>query len=444
LSLRQASAEGGGLVFTGAITPHTESGRLARRLSDVSAEAAGAKVGSMLIDVRTERVLAQAWRVHERLVEVLAKHGSTAGDLLRQRIFLRDMRDVAVIERVMGSFQPDPWPPTSYVLMSGEGLHPEIDIQLDAVAVADGASGERRELIGTAGPGAQARYAAAARARDLLFVANVAGLNPDTGQVAERLSELGPDGARFSGYRLTTEREERILVQTWLIFRRLEALLADQGASLSDVLQVNGWLSFGIRAYQPVIEVRNVLFGSHGLPASTALGVGGVLLPHAELTFDAIALLPCGGGPIKEELPPSAIGSFYVDAVGAAEFVFTCGEVPIDLAVPELIATCEQLPDREGRSLADGVIHEENGAQVRAWYVLERLTDDLARFGATLDDVVQQTVYLRNVADYPAVERVALRAFGGKLPPTTLVPITDTSPFWGAGLEIDMIAHRDV
>jgi enamine deaminase RidA (YjgF/YER057c/UK114 family) len=430
LSLRPSSAEGGGLVFTGAITPHLGSGKLVRRLADVPREAGAARTGMMLVDVRTERVLAQAWRVCERLLETL---GSSGDDLVRQRVFLRDMRDIAVFERVLSAFLPQPWPPTSYVLMRGDGLHSEIDIQLDAVAVADG--GRRRQLIGGA------RYAAGARAGDLLFISNVAGLNPDTGEVAERLAELGPDAERFSGYRLTTEREERILVQTWFIFRSLEALLVDHGASLADILQVNGWLGFGIRDYQPVIEARNALFGARGLPASTALGIGGVPLPRAELTFDAIALLP-GGSDQKEELPPSGIGSFYVDATASRDFVFTCGEVPIDLTVPELIASCEQLPDRAGRSLGDGVIHAENGAQARAWYVLQRLTADLARFGVTLADVLQQTVYLRDVADYPAVERVALSAFDGKLPPTTVVPITDTSPFWAAGLEIDVIAVR--
>jgi len=124
--------------------------------------------------------------------------------------------------------------------------------------------------------------------------------------------------------------------------------------------------------------------------------------------------------------------------------VITCGEVPIDTDVPRVITAAADLEsDNPGRWLADGVIGAENGSQSRGWFVYERLRKDLESRGASFADVVQQTVYLADVADYPALERVALSVFDGALPPTTVIPILDTSPFAEAKLEIDLIAFRE-
>lgn len=439
---RPAAARTGQLILTGGLTPHAADGRLVRGLADVAGAAAARRTGRMLVDVRTERVLAQAWRVYERLGEALAEHGAGFDALLRQRIFLRDRRDVEPVERAMASFLGDgARPPTSVVEIAAAGLHPEIDVQVDAIAI-DPACGLERELIGTeAATGAP--YAAASRCGQLLFASGVVGLDPATGRPADGMAALGDDARRFAARRAVGLRDERILAQTWLLFERLRGLLGERGASLGEILKLNAWMTFGIRDYGPVIDVRDELFEGR-VPASTALRVAGVAPDRAELSVDAIALVPGGDGHVKEEPAPSEIGDFYADAVAAGPLVLTCGEVPIDTDGPRLVASFEDLDpaDEEGRALGVGAIHAESHSESRAWYVYQRLERDLRKLGSGFDDVVQQTVYLRHIEEFPLVERIAARLFRGGPPPTTAIPISDTSPFAGAGLEIDMIARR--
>jgi enamine deaminase RidA (YjgF/YER057c/UK114 family) len=439
--VRPLAARTGELILTGGITPHADDGRLVRGMDDVSRAAAAARTSRMLVDVRTERALAQAWRIYERLGEALAGHGAGFEQLLRQRIFVRDRRDIEPIERAMDRFLGGVRPPTSVVEMDAEGLHPEIDVQLDAIAV-DPASGPARELIGVDDASAAA-YAVGARSGQLLFVSGVVGVNPATGLPAGRIGELGDEARSLAGLRLVRDRDERIAAQMWFICKRLEQLLGEHGSSLGGIVKLNAWLTFGIRDYAPVIDVRDMFFRD-GVPASTALRIGGVLPDGAELSVDVIALIPVEGGRVKEEPAPSAIGSFYVDVVSVGDLIVTCGEVPIDTDGPRLVASYEDLDldDAEGRALGSGVIHAESGTQARGWYVYRRLERDLRACGAGFGDVVQQTVYLRRIEEFPAVERLAARLFPGGLPPTTVVPIADTSPFYEAGLEIDMIAQR--
>ena len=118
---------------------------------------------------------------------------------------------------------------------------------------------------------------------------------------------------------------------------------------------------------------------------------------------------------------------------------FTCGEVPIDVTTPKVINSFEDLDD-EGRLLSFARIHIDNPIQAKAWFVYKKIGSYLAEHGASFADVVHQTVFMHYPADYPALERVATLFFGRKVPPTSIIPIKDTSPYQEAKLEIEVIA----
>lgn len=62
----------------------------------------------------------------------------------------------------------------------------------------------------------------------------------------------------------------------------------------------------------------------------------------------------------------------------------------------------------------------------------------LARCGAGLGDIVKVTVYLRDLADYPAYARVRAEIFPTDRPASTCVGVSDL--LLGAGIEIDVTA----
>jgi reactive intermediate/imine deaminase len=110
--------------------------------------------------------------------------------------------------------------------------------------------------------------------------------------------------------------------------------------------------------------------------------------------------------------------SHYSDAVRAGTTVYVSGQASLDAA---------------GRLVGRGDV----AAQTRQ--VLENLKLTLEAAGATLDDVVKVTVYLKDVADRPAVNEVRRAYFGANRPASTLIGI-DQFAIDGMLVEIDAVA----
>ena len=70
---------------------------------------------------------------------------------------------------------------------------------------------------------------------------------------------------------------------------------------------------------------------------------------------------------------------------------------------------------------------------------LRIVAEALAQAGATLDDVVRSTVYLRDLDDGSAIEPVHRAAFAVALPASTLVEVSRLSPE-AARVEIEVTA----
>lgn len=93
--------------------------------------------------------------------------------------------------------------------------------------------------------------------------------------------------------------------------------------------------------------------------------------------------------PIQTTDAPAAIGP-YSQAIKAGGFIFTSGQIPADAATGEIIK---------------GDITQQ------AKRVIENLSAVLAAAGVSLEDVVKTTVYLKNLADFSAVNEVYSRYF---------------------------------
>ena len=80
-----------------------------------------------------------------------------------------------------------------------------------------------------------------------------------------------------------------------------------------------------------------------------------------------------------------------------------------------------------------GVLHKGD-AEGQADIVLSRIGDALFELGATLDDVVETRVFLRDMTDWQAVGRAHARAFATTRPATTLLQA-------GALIDPDMLVE---
>ncbi len=119
---------------------------------------------------------------------------------------------------------------------------------------------------------------------------------------------------------------------------------------------------------------------------------------------------------ISTDAAPKAIGP-YEQGIRANGFVFTAGQIALDPSTG---------------NLTEGDI----SAQTRQ--VLENLKEVLKAGGSSLDRVVKATIYLKNMADFPVVNKVYAEYLGSSKPARSTVAVAELPK--GALIEIDLVA----
>ncbi len=113
-----------------------------------------------------------------------------------------------------------------------------------------------------------------------------------------------------------------------------------------------------------------------------------------------------------------AIGP-YSSAVVAGPFVFVSGQIP-------LVAETGQLVDGDIRAATE--------------QAMKNMETVLASAGLTMEHVVKTTIYLADMADFPAVNEVYGRYFKTDFPARATVQVAALPR--GAKIEIDAIAFK--
>jgi 2-iminobutanoate/2-iminopropanoate deaminase len=119
---------------------------------------------------------------------------------------------------------------------------------------------------------------------------------------------------------------------------------------------------------------------------------------------------------ITTENAPKAIGP-YQQAIRVGEFIYTAGQIPID--------------PQTGNFVAGGIIEQPR-------QVLENLKAVLDAGGSSLDRVVKATVFLKNIADFGAMNEVYAEYLGAAKPARSTVAVADLPR--RALVEIDLVA----
>lgn len=112
---------------------------------------------------------------------------------------------------------------------------------------------------------------------------------------------------------------------------------------------------------------------------------------------------------------PAAIGP-YAQGIVANGFLFTAGQIALDPATGQIV---------------DGDV------VVQTKRVLANLEAILKEVGASWGDIVKTTVYLKNLADFPAMNEVYAQAMGGATPARSTVQVSELPR--GSMVEIDAI-----
>lgn len=119
---------------------------------------------------------------------------------------------------------------------------------------------------------------------------------------------------------------------------------------------------------------------------------------------------------VSTDKAPKAIGP-YEQAIKAGGLVYTAGQIPID--------------PQSGNLIAGGIAEQTR-------QVLENLKAVLEAAGSSLEQVVKATVFLKNMADFAALNEVYGEYLGAAKPARSTVAVAELPR--GALVEIDFVA----
>ena len=122
---------------------------------------------------------------------------------------------------------------------------------------------------------------------------------------------------------------------------------------------------------------------------------------------------------VKSDKAPAAIGP-YSQAVIAGGFLFSAGQIPLDPATGQIV---------------------DGGIAGQTERVMQNLQAVLEAAGLGWSSVVKTTVYLHDMADFPAVNEIYARSIGEARPARSTVQVTALPR--GALVEIDLVARTE-
>jgi len=124
--------------------------------------------------------------------------------------------------------------------------------------------------------------------------------------------------------------------------------------------------------------------------------------------------------PISTPSAPAALGP-YSQAIRAGQFLFVSGQVPIDPATGNLVT---------------GTIADQ------ARRALQNVGEILKAGGSSFSQVVRTTVYLADLADFPAMNEVYATFFTAPQPARSTIQAAKLPK--DARIEIDVIASYEI
>ncbi len=121
---------------------------------------------------------------------------------------------------------------------------------------------------------------------------------------------------------------------------------------------------------------------------------------------------------VSTDRGPKAIGP-YSQAIVAGNMVYTAGQIALDPATMEVVT---------------------GGIKEQTTRVLANLQAVLEAAGSDLSKVVKTTVFLIDMADFPAMNEVYTQAFGNHKPARSTVAVSGLPR--GVRVEIEVVAVR--
>lgn len=292
------------------------------------------------------------------------------------------------------------------------------------------------------------RWPRCVSAGPFLFFSGQMGLHPESGRVCATYPEIGDWGPkRARNYPWVEGIEAPVGAQAIATYEGVQNVLRENGGGLENLLRFH--LYQLDKRFFPVFDSIRRHYEPQDPAPSTAVGMG-AFDPGRRVRFniDAIALHPeaaetLGRRVVHEGSRAHSAAAHFSHVVGAGPYLFVAGQIPTDTSKPgsPLIRNYPDIPE-EGRFLSVGQSHEDsrNGPiAAQSWFVYDLIRKHLEGSGSSLDNILNLTVYLQDMRDFPTFHRVHERFFPEAPPALTVVQVAEVG-HKGEKIEIEPTA----
>ncbi len=143
-----------------------------------------------------------------------------------------------------------------------------------------------------------ARYLAAKRIGDMVYMSGVIAVDPATRQVIERFEQLPPEARSAlgeTGEMSIDVYQAPALVQSWVVLERIRTLAEQHGGTMADVFKLVQYFT-DLRDYPLYARVRRLFYPGEP-PVSTVVEVSGMMPSRqVRIEVEATACIPLGRG----------------------------------------------------------------------------------------------------------------------------------------------------
>jgi enamine deaminase RidA (YjgF/YER057c/UK114 family) len=278
------------------------------------------------------------------------------------------------------------------------------------------------------GPG-KIRFAQGMKAGRWVFASGLMAQDFKTGIAPDVLATRMPHGGR-------PKREKEAL----RIYENLDAVLRAAGTDRTNLVRTDQYYTT-VKAVPPYQQARREFLAGR-IPPSTSIGQQGMLLPGADMTIQALGVIPQAGFEVthlKHEQLAGRPTSGYSPALTVGDFIFIPGITSLAVGdEPRRNGVAAAALMTEGAQWAGQPIKLET-----EFIIKQRMVQSLALAGATLDDVVHAQVYLTDPDDYSAFNEAWTRHFKSSPPSLDVIPCIPhgLAPYDGK-IEINVLAVK--
>jgi enamine deaminase RidA (YjgF/YER057c/UK114 family) len=284
-----ATRAGDYTFYAGVVGAHPENGLIIYGADELKDPAWPRPAGALAARRQLEPISAQTYTIYKLLRAMLEEHGASLAKLMRVNIYLRNMTELAEVERIGAHFFGERTPAGTVIGVESLARR-DFYIEIEGITCK---RGEVQAAPADARVASWGRHVNAVRGGDLVLVSGLMGYGSAAGRMVKTASDLESAAAQrvtraISGIEMRTREQLAAAAQTHSIVDQLEIVLESLDSKLGSLLKITVYL----RDMADFPFVHRVLLACLGddPPAITAVAVHDLPLKDARVQIEAVAV----------------------------------------------------------------------------------------------------------------------------------------------------------